>query len=233
MKKLGYMITLVMFLFMVVLNVSAKEITLKDVIEKVKTDETFNLIKDDVVITNTDNSLTFTYQDGDKKAIIPLSFQNGTLSYQYTGNKTNLTENDMTESFINSMIIVAIASAVAELNGYDAEQLKNVKEEDLTFEKNGMEMTTWSYKQEDESGHFSMTVCDTFRISLNSFNIEGNPNPSNPNGETKPTTPNEEVNPENPNTGVTLPIIGLSCLIIGAIISLNRSKKQAKFIDIG
>ena len=29
---------------MAVLNVSAKEITLKDVIEKVKTDETFNLM---------------------------------------------------------------------------------------------------------------------------------------------------------------------------------------------
>ena len=60
------------------------------IIELIKDSVISFSVKDDVVITNTDNSLTFTYQDGDKKAIIPLSFQNGTLSYQYTGNNSIL-----------------------------------------------------------------------------------------------------------------------------------------------
>lgn len=233
--------------------VHATTYTLKDVVEKLEQSETYAYLNDKELglstkIEYTDKSIKITYDAGEKGGVITnFSYANDIISYSFPGNKTNPTEEDLGTALVDAMWISEICLIVGEFHGITAEAWKGIENiiGSYSLSENGIEMTTWNYKNEDESGSVSMSGYDTFKININNINFtaygepplmpeppvyedEYNPSKETPNLDSKgDPIPNEKV--ENPNTGVAFPIFALSILGVISIICFSLNKKEKYF----
>ena len=246
--------------------VHAATYTLNDVVQKLEKSETYAYLNNkdkgtSAEVTSDNHSIKIIYTVKEEATatayLTEFYYMEGILSYTYSGNKLKPTEDDLQASFIDAMWIAEISSIVAGFHGYTDEALKNIEDQLATYtlQNNGLEVTTWSYKQEDENGHFSMSGYDTFKIDINNFKLTTIGTPPEPiepplyeptmppandnsNSDNESTDldskgdpiPNENV--ENPNTGVSFPILALSVLGVIGIICFSLNKKEKHFRKI-
>ena len=203
-KLLGFLV--VMFLFVGV--VKAQSFTLEEYIAQAEEDTGF--------------TITNTIENGK----ITISADGRTLTTNYESNYNHLTYNPDTIGSNDTTILTYLVKAVAEKQGYDfnATTFKG-NLSSYTLEKNGVKGAV------DSNGKFTSLelYADCFNLDGTNTNCPASGSSTSTTTETRTTTTTTTTKVDNPKTGVFVPIVGLSVLIVASVVCLVWISKKSVF----
>lgn len=195
----------VLFLMLGFVNVGAKTLTFKQIVEQAEED------------TGQTVTTTPDYKTNEIE---------GNVTIEAPGMTLNATYSETTKEFVfipsgstttagEDTIITTILTAVSKLQGFTDEG-GDIKADiaNYTYDKCGVEGTVGS------NGRFA-----TFKANASKFNLKCTNKTSSSSSTTTTTTTEKDV--KNPKTGVFVPIAGLSILIVASVVCLVWISKKS------
>ena len=188
-----------------------------------KNSELLKGIADNVVITDTDNSLTAVYTDGDYSYSYALTYENGIISIE-KGNEEGR------DALMNSLFSSVTLKSFIKVYGYDENKALTYMEsvENPTVSEHGFELEAQAFTFDHDTNTINIDINSKYvkklkldlRNGLKKYNEIDDGNGGNGNG-------GGQGGKENPKTGVAIPVIGGVTLIavLGVVLTLKNKKR--------
>lgn len=177
-KKMGVLALTTIVLFWPIINVAAKEITIKDVSSEFVKSDMVEILKEpdkDITASLEEEAQTLNIYSGQQKII---TFKYTDEYIEYDNRQAEITEETAPKDVINAFLIVGMMETILKLSGIDTQKLPDIEDENFTdtYDTYGLEFETepYSFSGTDESGNWSVKgdFIRYFKISLDSEKIE-------------------------------------------------------------
>lgn len=202
MKRVRCLLLAIFVACMCAVPVHAESISFTDVVNALKSSETYNYFTKDmgeVVFESSENELSIINNYTNPTSgtwTTKFTYDNGVISYNYSSELDPLT--NAGGLMVDNLWISQLVSIVANVNGYTKDQLLSVNDEKLesyTLEDNGIEVVRKTVSKADST---TVTYPESLKLNINNLKLDVSAKPA-------PTTPVTPTQTSDKTTSSTKP----------------------------